>query len=1275
MSANYPLAGLAENIYLTAAGQLIYTAAPPSNPLGTIIACWDANANAPVWSSPVPAGQQMPSGIAVDETRGMVFVATVVGSVLAFDLATGTLQWSQRVGGQIGFNCVGLWRGNVVVIATHGSGLAVVTLTLNAGGSPTLTTFAEFPNSAPDQLAVNMAIDDTTNTVVGFLETDGGPTAFAYNLATAQWPWYESLPAGISFFTAAGGGRFYVPAGNTLYALDALAGTTVWTFQARAPIFAALFLPASLAGGTDSVYFGSSDGNLYDINATTGIQKWVNPVTVVVPGTTESIEIQSLVFSPTDNQLYFVGLNEPLANLGCVGMIDPTSDGGISYAAPLWGHSANTQLGGPSGYNLMAYVPTSLANVSQNDVSVLNVVDFTWTGGLDVDVAASNSDAATSGADVTITLPSRNGLPQANAPVTVWSPGEMTISANGATYTVSADQNAVLTTDSEGTLKIAASSDGVLFASIAATPPGGWINIPISANGSLASAEPPRKGSTRSTAPSRIKQITIESELIVGTYDQTSPTLSPQNAQYQMHMKLVDRFGNPRANYGVTCSSVDVCAITAGGAQYSIGPTQPQTLTTDAAGFLSLVMTAPTRVTLPALSLQCAFMGAASVTVNVDVTATSQMGTMTAEHLDPATAVAYDGNPLLSPDYQDIGNRTAVAQAFQNTMGGQQLFNARFFSDNPFVQTSRANGVQFIPASLAGVAASATSGWQIGPIPNFSFGFSAAGPMSFNPLTPDEAQAHFDRIVQAGGIFGDFLDFVENVWNGIESVTQMVVQTVENVSTFLVNTIVNGVEAAYSFVVTTLQQAGAAIASFMKTVAEDVERFIQFLSYLFDWDDFIATKNLIKSTCSANLAGFTQWWSSASASATLSINDYFAQLQGDISSIESSIVAALTGQGSAGGVNNSSNNPSAQFSGGGARSFAKTQWLSGKIQGGMQSSGAAALALGSSDPFADVIATFETFFTSTASTLASAIPTLATDVENVFTAFTGLMSSPEKFATTAIVDIVELLAGIAQTLLQAADAAAIGFLDIIGDLLNGVWSILNQPLDIPFVSWLYNLITGDTLTLLDAFALLVAIPATIVWKAISSSSDALAAGGSVNLVNVTYSLTLTVTTLFDGLNSLVDGSSWASPLAGALLALNFFSQLLTVPMKDFGGSEQWQDYLIWSFQCLPLIGGVLDYSTITKEANEFVTGTWEPNKGKIYCGYGIGMMSAFCIWAQEWPDTYSGTNYDFLIQNLFSVIMYPFKPLAGTGTEEFLTFATVVGDGVNAGMSFQYLTN
>ena len=52
----------------------------------------------------------------------------------------------------------------------------------------------------------------------------------------------------------------------------------------------------------------------------------------------------------------------------------------------------------------------------------------------------------------------------------------------------------------------------------------------------------------------------------------------------------------------------------------------------------------------------------------------------------------------------------------------------------------------------------------------------------------------------------------------------------------------------------------------------------------------------------------------------------------------------------------------------------------------------------------------------------------------------------------------------------------------------------------------------------------------------------------------------------------------------------------------------------------------------------------------------------------------SQDSVNYLIQNLFSVVMYPFKPLAGTPTEEFLTFTTVVGDGVNAGMSFQYLT-
>jgi hypothetical protein len=52
----------------------------------------------------------------------------------------------------------------------------------------------------------------------------------------------------------------------------------------------------------------------------------------------------------------------------------------------------------------------------------------------------------------------------------------------------------------------------------------------------------------------------------------------------------------------------------------------------------------------------------------------------------------------------------------------------------------------------------------------------------------------------------------------------------------------------------------------------------------------------------------------------------------------------------------------------------------------------------------------------------------------------------------------------------------------IGALINTAVTLLNTPVDIPFLSWLYQLIFGEPLTVLNAVALIAAIPVTIIYR-------------------------------------------------------------------------------------------------------------------------------------------------------------------------------------------------
>jgi hypothetical protein len=51
-------------------------------------------------------------------------------------------------------------------------------------------------------------------------------------------------------------------------------------------------------------------------------------------------------------------------------------------------------------------------------------------------------------------------------------------------------------------------------------------------------------------------------------------------------------------------------------------------------------------------------------------------------------------------------------------------------------------------------------------------------------------------------------------------------------------------------------------------------------------------------------------------------------------------------------------------------------------------------------------------------------------------------------------------------------------------LVNTVMGLLNTPVNIPFISWLYMSIFGEPLTILNAISLLAAIPVTIIYRVV-----------------------------------------------------------------------------------------------------------------------------------------------------------------------------------------------
>ena len=73
-------------------------------------------------------------------------------------------------------------------------------------------------------------------------------------------------------------------------------------------------------------------------------------------------------------------------------------------------------------------------------------------------------------------------------------------------------------------------------------------------------------------------------------------------------------------------------------------------------------------------------------------------------------------------------------------------------------------------------------------------------------------------------------------------------------------------------------------------------------------------------------------------------------------------------------------------------------------------------------------------------------------------------------------------------ILKSARNLIVKVVDIIKIMISGLLDFLDAPLDIPIISYIYKVITGDQLTFLDLVTLVGAIPATILYKLMSGQT-------------------------------------------------------------------------------------------------------------------------------------------------------------------------------------------
>ncbi|KAI9692299.1 MAG: hypothetical protein M1822_006530 [Bathelium mastoideum] len=156
-----------------------------------------------------------------------------------------------------------------------------------------------------------------------------------------------------------------------------------------------------------------------------------------------------------------------------------------------------------------------------------------------------------------------------------------------------------------------------------------------------------------------------------------------------------------------------------------------------------------------------------------------------------------------------------------------------------------------------------------------------------------------------------------------------------------------------------------------------------------------------------------------------------------------------------------------------------------------------------------------------------------------------------QFTSLSAIQTLKRLAGIVGILIaEAAETAIIGILDIAKLLVQAAVSLLEKPIDIPIISPLYKRFAGEDLSILDLMCLIGAIPATIIYKAMT---------GNAPFADDTETNALIDSTSFTDIISILQGTGDSKP----------------VPATSNGQPENKQLNPIRAFASIPLDGKVL----------------------------------------------------------------------------------------------------
>jgi len=523
--------------------------------------------------------------------------------------------------------------------------------------------------------------------------------------------------------------------------------------------------------------------------------------------------------------------------------------------------------------------------------------------------------------------------------------------------------------------------------------------------------------------------------------------------------------------------------------------------------------------------------------------------------------------------------------------------------------------------------------------------------------------------------FGDITDFVSNVVNGAEQALHTAWSDAEGEIQATIQTL----KETYQFTVHTVEDAAHVVLGILKSVLQNVENAIELiieaLSWLFAWEDILATHSHIKGLINNAFSQLPGLIRQVEAETDSFFDDLRTEIDGDLNSLIDQISGTTLG----GTVQNYSD-PTQPYSVGADNYNVQGNWLfhramtamlgtNGSVTVGTPSMGMAKAGLATQQDFEAALLKF-------LETVGQAAIAISEDfiqlITNAVNEAVKLISDPASIRSTQLATLLSAIRNLADNLVQLGKAAADAFFTLLTDVADAVQDALNTSIDIPIVSWLYQLITGDPLTILDLFCLIVAVPVTVVYKAIAGSAPFSSATVHKQIhIGPVFPIVQSMILCFNSfvyafVDAVSNGLGNNSPgflnyVSGVLLAIG---QGAAIPIGYSGGKMR--DYLLlWIYEWFPTFWSV---------HCGFESGKGNQTSALVMPFHGVGTAIWNGAYAIKYPSDFFDSGIK-LTQNELGALSTISGVLKISSNEEVLAVLVVVGlfcDTTNAAIEVKY---